>query len=447
MQPSRVLVVALALLACKAGQRADPGAGSTPSSSAAAARAAPGADLLAGPGTHGVIAGVLRFQDPSLTSFSDELRKDRELHDALRARGVPAENLALLLDESATKSAVEAAVVAAARRAKPGETLVFYYAGHGARDEHGDPYFVAFDTRGSANGLRIGALGDALVEHFRGARVVLMADCCYSGTLKLVAEKLSARGVAAVTVSSADASNISTGNWTFTQTVIDALGGDALCDRDANGRITLGELAEEVAAAMKNREHQRHGFWQNGVSLETVLAKAGARPAAVPGARFAPGAYVRAEHRGEVGVAQVRDAGAKTSVVRFYRYNKADDAIVEASALSPLSFARYPVGAKLDVLWGGKIWDARVVRTEGDFHFITYPGWASYWDEWILSDRVAGKAAPGAKIAVGASVSVEWRGKWYPAVVLKQSGARYLIHYRDYDSSWDEWVTESRIRK
>lgn len=445
MKPWSGLLIALALLACKAGQK--PGSAPAPSTRAAATNVPAGTALLAGPSTHGVIAGVLRFQDSSVTSFSDELRKDRELFDAMRARGVPAENLSLLLDESATASGVHDAVVAAARRAKPEDTLLFYYAGHGARDKDGSPYFLAFDTRGAANGIGIDALGDTLVEHFRGARVVLMADCCYSGTLRLVAERLSARGVAAATVTSADASNLSTENWTFTQTVIDALGGDPLSDGDGNGRITLGELAGEVAAAMKNREHQRHGFWQKGVPLDSVLAKAGARPPAVAGARFAPGTYVRAERRGEVGVARVRDAGAKTSVVRFYHYNKAEDVIVEAGDLSALSFERFAVGSKLDVLWGGKIWDARVVRTEGDFHFITYPGWPSYWDEWILSDRVAGKPAGGGRITVGASVSVEWRGKWYPATVLKQSGSRYLVHYRDYDSSWDEWVTAGRIRK
>jgi hypothetical protein len=43
-------------------------------------------------------------------------------------------------------------------------------------------------------------------------------------------------------------------------------------------------------------------------------------------------------------------------------------------------------------------------------------------------------------------VSVEWNGVWYPAVILKMDEGRYLIHYIDYDSSWDEWVTKERIK-
>lgn len=54
---------------------------------------------------------------------------------------------------------------------------------------------------------------------------------------------------------------------------------------------------------------------------------------------------------------------------------------------------------------------------------------------------------PGGRFRVGDAVSVEWRGKWYPCHVLRVDGARFFIHYDGYDSSWDEWVTEARIRK
>jgi hypothetical protein len=44
-------------------------------------------------------------------------------------------------------------------------------------------------------------------------------------------------------------------------------------------------------------------------------------------------------------------------------------------------------------------------------------------------------------------VEVEWRGKWYPAVVLNPKGEnRYLVHYDGYGEEWDEVVTSLRIR-
>jgi YD repeat-containing protein len=50
------------------------------------------------------------------------------------------------------------------------------------------------------------------------------------------------------------------------------------------------------------------------------------------------------------------------------------------------------------------------------------------------------------KDKVGAKVQVEYNDAWYPATVLKQENGKYYIHYDDYDDSWDEWVTEERIK-
>src|SRR4051812_36583738 len=52
--------------------------------------------------TYAVIAGVLQWQNKGLGGFPTEHRKDRELRDVLLTRGVPADQIALLLDEQAT---------------------------------------------------------------------------------------------------------------------------------------------------------------------------------------------------------------------------------------------------------------------------------------------------------------------------------------------------------
>lgn len=45
-------------------------------------------------------------------------------------------------------------------------------------------------------------------------------------------------------------------------------------------------------------------------------------------------------------------------------------------------------------------------------------------------------------------VEVEWRGSWYPAVVLdKRGGNRWLVHYEGYTAEWDEVVSGDRIRE
>jgi hypothetical protein len=156
---------------------------------------------------------------------------------------------------------------------------------------------------------------------------------------------------------------------------------------------------------------------------------------------------VRATSGQKRAVARVRELGANDALVRFYHYNRAEDTRVPLTALEALAFEHYPAGTALKVFWGGKIWDAKVLRTEGDFHFITYPGWPSYWDEWVLSDRIAAGETPSEPPAAAGSIEVEWRGRWYPAAILKRAGSRTLIHYAGYDASWDEWVPPARIRK
>ena len=193
--------------------------------------------------------------------------------------------------------------------------------------------------------------------------------------------------IVAVSLTSAEASNLSTVNWTFTQTVIDGLRGDGLMDDDSDRRVDLGELRARVASEMKYREKQRSGFHARGVSERAVLATA--EPAERGTGPFAAGSYVLASWGKSERIAEVRRAGRKQSEVRFYLYNHSEDQTLDNAGVGPLRFRKYPKGAKLKVTWGGKLWDAVVLKTDGEFHYITYPGWPSYWDEWVMSDRIS----------------------------------------------------------
>lgn len=48
--------------------------------------------------------------------------------------------------------------------------------------------------------------------------------------------------------------------------------------------------------------------------------------------------------------------------------------------------------------------------------------------------------------ASGDRVDVEWRGSWYPAVLLERRGDGWLVHYEDFGDEWDETVGRARIR-
>lgn len=108
------------------------------------------------------------------------------------------------------------------------------------------------------------------------------------------------------------------------------------------------------------------------------------------------------------------------------------------------------VGDRADVRWKGNWYKARVTRVNEDQTrcFIHYDGYGAEWDEWVGANRirVAGGGASGSRFATGDSVEVRWKGKWYPARVLRAADGRYKVHYDGYGSEWDEWVGGDRIR-
>jgi hypothetical protein len=407
-------------------------------------------ELLPPDRTHAVISGVLSWDDPGLAGFSTRARKDLELAKLLEQRGVPEGRIKVLLDAEATTGAIIDAVAVAARQAPAGATLLFYYAGHGVRGADGNAYFASRDMRSGApeeTGLSLDRLTHTITEHFHGQRVVLMADCCYSGALKAVAERLSASGLAAVSLTSADAANVSTKNWTFTQAIIDGLRGDALCDEDGNGTIVLEELSTEVRAAMLFREGQRYGYHRASVAPDVVVGTTvslDGRPERLPANRRR---YVEIETPRGWQVARVRAAAGDQLTVRTYDYSLSTDHQVAVAQTRPIEFRHYAAGAAVEVYWGGKVWPAKVERADGDFHFISYPGWPAYWNEWVTSRRIVDATSKAGVIPQAAAVMVEWRGDWYPAQVLQRKADRYLIHYDGYDASWDEWVGQRRIRR
>jgi WD40 repeat protein len=48
---------------------------------------------------------------------------------------------------------------------------------------------------------------------------------------------------------------------------------------------------------------------------------------------------------------------------------------------------------------------------------------------------------------VGASVEIEWNGKWYPGKILEIKGEKYYVSYDGYNAEWNEYVSASRLRE
>jgi hypothetical protein len=350
--------------------------------------------------TYVVIAGVLQWPAGGPSGFPTKHRKDEELYDVLRARGVPAENMKLVLDEQATYSGVKRAVREVAAKAPGDATLVVYYCGHGFPIGGGEVCLANYDLVpqfARRTGLLVSDLAGMVKDGFHGKRVLFLADCCFSGGLAKAAEGLGKAGFEAAYLTSSDETMTSTVNWTFTQTVIDALNGETFADANGDGVVTLGELAAEVSGAMGALERQRAGFATHGLGDGFKLAVTGKRASSAAG-KYKVGEYVlTADGRRERAGRVVGAADGKLSV-QFYDYTE----------------------------------KRRVERAEAEVSALP-KGWET------------GKGA-GRKTDEKAEIEVEWQGQWFPATVLKKNGERTQVHYVGYGDEWDEWVAKDRIR-
>jgi hypothetical protein len=382
--------------------------------------------------TYVFIAGVLKWQSPTLASFNSTNRKDEELYKLLLAKGVNKLNTVYLKDAEATLDNMNKKMKEILGKTTANSTFIFYYAGHGARDGNGPVSFANYDYK-SGNGFAASSVSQLINASFKGKEVWLLADCCYSGTLMEEAKKISSTGKSVVTFTSSSSSNISTGNWTFSQTMIDCFNGLAVGDRNADGKITLGEVKSELFDAMKFREKQLSGTVFYNISESSQFNFTMQKSPAPKKVEYI---YVQQNQKFEP--ARVISYSGTNVTGELYRYSDKVSVTVPVSKTKEIGFAEYAVGTKVQVEWEKKKYPAEIKETRNGFHYIHYTGFDDSWNEWVMYDRIYTTDRK--------KCTIEWGGQWYPGEMLQQKNGKYFVHYTGFGNDWDEWVPASRIK-
>jgi len=148
----------------------------------------------------------------------------------------------------------------------PSDLLLLYFSGHGIKDEGGNLYLAASDTRRDrprSTGVEAGFV-DGVLRHARARRQVLVLDCCFSGAFPVgmasksdgtvvVSEHLNSRGRVVLASSNSiqysfEGSELVDSNpvgSVFTQALVSGLrSGDA--DLNSDGEIDIDELYEYI---------------------------------------------------------------------------------------------------------------------------------------------------------------------------------------------------------
>ncbi|NUO15059.1 MAG: caspase family protein [Planctomycetaceae bacterium] len=332
-------------------------------------------------------AGILNWEDKKLGTWPDEGRVDQVMIDALKKRGVKEDRIVFIKNADATKEALVKKFNELLAKTAEGDTLLFYYAGHGGRDQNHDERTVTllcYDSRPKKpdSYWKVSEVFDSLDKNFKGSRVLLTADCCHSGALADEAPKRSAR-VSYGVLTSAHATSRSTGNWTFTQCLVDMFQGNPLLDLDNNGQVTFQEAARYCEEEMSFCEQQlscsaTSGRWRS----DTVMAQASGKKAARVGERC------EGEEAGTWYKVKILDAKDGKLFITWIGWERKYDCWVEPARLRPFKPTLYEGGTVVEVEWDGVWYKAKILYNRLGMHFVHYEGYPSADDEWVPVKRI-----------------------------------------------------------
>lgn len=344
------------------------------------------------------VVGVLKWQDKSYLQFNTKARRDAQLVEFFRKKGVPDDRIVYLCDTGATLKNVYEEFDDLLKKSKSGDTLVFYYCGHGWLDDDSNGYYANYDVKTNDNAISTRKIAAKLKNDFHGSKALFFADCCSSGSIGNALQKQPGDYSWAM-VTSVTPEGGSTSNWTFSQALLDALNGHKFVDTNLDGVVSFSDLEKYVTLEMKRIDNQTAGTNRSSGFSEA-----------------------------EYNLAKVEDL------------NEIIPRLVE-------------------VKWGTRWWKAKVLETKDGQARIR---WAQIGydtpsdDEWYPFSKLremdgepfngVAPATIRSDFKVGETVEVMWKGDFYKAKILKAENGRFFIHYIEDDDSWNEWVDLSRMR-
>lgn len=171
------------------------------------------------------------------------------------------------------------------------------------------------------------------ILHCKGIKVLLLGDCCHSGSLTDAIKKHDKKNEYAV-ISSSAKTEPGHGNWTFSEALLQALRGNPAADSNKDGYISLEEAKNFIKSDILNYENNHSAFATTNLSFtQMILAKADAK------AFFAP-KPVEVFYHGEWWTGKQLEANADSGHIRWMQLGfdtPEQDVWIELSKIRPLT--------------------------------------------------------------------------------------------------------------
>ena len=275
------------------------------------------------------VVGTLEWKDSeAFASFPKAHRRDAQLVRFFRQKGVSASHVVYLADALATTAHAQAALERMLARTAKGDVLFFYFTGHGYQsDDERKTFFATYDATDERAGWSVDVIVRTIAARFRGDRVILAADCCYSGALVDRVRRFGGSKSFACFTSSTSKDS-STANWTFTEMLLAGLQGQSFVDLNSDRRVTLGEIARGVRDDMRFAEDQTSvAIFTGALNADTLIAVAHGKGDGAIGRR------VEVKSDGAWYKARIIAAKNRQYRVHYFGYEVADDEWVRPGAV------------------------------------------------------------------------------------------------------------------
>lgn len=211
-----------------------------------------------------------------IDSYPDQHRLECAVKDAKAFRecalinmGVKQEAIEILIDSEATATSIRRTLGSLRMNARPEDTIVIFYAGHGTVVDVGgriEEYLVTY----GADWDNLPGTAIAMEEFDRllrlsAERLLVIADACYSGAIKVrgseeIFKGLTGKGRILIGYQGAAREDVKLGHGYLTYYITEAIEGAG--DLDRNGKVTLREAYEYASEKIKKMTGT--GLWIKG---------------------------------------------------------------------------------------------------------------------------------------------------------------------------------------
>lgn len=330
------------------------------------------------------LVGLLEWQDAeNFKPFPQENRRDDELIDVLREKGVPENQIYKLKDKTATSVRIQNILENFLIDSKPDEWLLVYYTGHGYRDDDGRIYLASYNAGiNGEKGWAVDSIPQTIDRFFKGKRAIIALDNCNSGAI-VDAVKNHRSDISYAALATTPASSSSTGNWTFTESLINAFRGDSYIDGNKDGKISFGEMIKNSYDDMFFAEEQiAQSALTGDFNDQTILtASSGVNKTRV-------GERIEAFDGSDWYRAIITDFADNRFQVHYYGYDNDLDEYVDANQIRKAVVKHFKVGDKVEAESGGEWYPAKILDVKGGAHLVTYDDYDSSENEWLPSDFI-----------------------------------------------------------